>query len=57
MAVVVVPMLAPRVKGYIRSIVITPIPTNGVRADVKTELDCTRIVIPVPIKMAIYPVK
>lgn len=36
--VVVVPILAPNVRGYIRSKDITPIPARGVRADVKIEL-------------------
>jgi len=37
--VVVVPMLEPNVNGYTRSTVKTPNPTNGVKAEVKTELD------------------
>ena len=37
-AVMVVPKFAPSVSGYIRSTVIRPIPTNGVNADVNTEL-------------------
>ena len=56
-AVVVVPIFAPNVNGYILSIDTTPMPTNGVIADVNTELDCTRMVKPVPIRMAKYPVK
>lgn len=52
MAVVVVPILAPSVSGYILSMATTPMPTSGVRADVNTELDCTKIVRPVPIRMA-----
>lgn len=55
--VVVVPMLAPRVIGYILSRPITPTPTKGVRADVKIELDCTRKVNPVPTRIATYPVR
>jgi len=57
MEVVVVPILAPSVSGYILSIDIIPIPTNGVRAEVKMELDWTRKVRPVPITIAAYPVK
>lgn len=47
-AVVVVPMLDPRVSGYTRSIEMTPMPTSGVRVEVKTELDWTIKVIPAP---------
>lgn len=51
--VTVVPMLEPRVSGYIRSRVITLRPTSGVSADVNTELDCTRIVRQAPTIIAI----
>lgn len=55
--VAVVPIFDPKVKGYIRSMLRTPIPTNGVMVDVKIELDWTRIVIPAPSIMATYPVR
>ena len=55
--VVVVPMFAPSVSGYIRSMLTTPTPTRGVMADVKIELDWTKIVRPMPMTMAMYPVK
>ena len=42
--VTVVPMFEPSVNGNTRSIVTKPIPTNGVKVDVKTELDWTIIV-------------
>ncbi|KAK2717522.1 hypothetical protein QYM36_006341, partial [Artemia franciscana] len=54
--VVVVPMFEPRVSGYTRSTVITPTPTRGVRADVKTEDDWTRKVKNAPTINARYPV-
>ena len=57
MLVAVVPMLAPRVRGKTRSMWMTPIPTRGVKVDVKMELLCTKNVTPAPIKMAKYPVK
>ena len=57
MDVAVVPMFEPNVSGYILSMDTTPIPTSGVIADVKTELDWTRIVIPAPMRMATYPVR
>ena len=50
--VIVVPMLAPRVMGNILCTGRTPMPTRGVNADVVTELDCTRIVIKKPTKIA-----
>jgi hypothetical protein len=40
MAVMVVPMLAPRVSGYMRSMCTTPTPTRGVNADVKMDELC-----------------
>lgn len=55
--VVVVPMLEPIDKGYIRSMLTTPMPTKGVKVEVKMELDWSNIVNPIPIKMAMYPVK
>lgn len=55
--VAVVPMLEPRVNGYIRSRVMTPTPTSGVRAEVKTELLWTKKVMPAPTRMAAYPVR
>ena len=55
--VAVVPMLDPRVIGYTLSIRIIPIPTKGVKAEVKTELLWTSMVIPAPTQIAIYPVK
>ena len=48
MAVKVVPMLAPRVRGSICSTVITPRPTRGVKVEVVTEEDCTAMVRAVP---------
>ena len=36
--VIVVPMLDPKIRGKTRSIETRPMPTNGVRVDVKTEL-------------------
>lgn len=48
-------MLEPSVRGYILSNEITPMPASGVSADVKIELDCTRIVMRQPIRMAKYP--
>lgn len=56
MAVKVVPMLEPSVRGYILSIVMTPTPTRGVRADVNMLDDWTRMVNNAPISMARYPV-
>jgi hypothetical protein len=50
--VAVVPIFDPKVNGYILSMLSTPIPTNGVRVDVKMELDWTRTVRPAPIKIA-----
>ena len=50
--VAVVPMLEPRVRGYILSNDITPTPTSGVIAEVKIELLCTTKVIAAPIRMA-----
>lgn len=52
MAVKVVPMLAPRVNGYIRSKCKIPTPTNGVRADVKIDDDCTNMVNAAPRQIA-----
>ena len=46
------PMFDPNVSGYVLSIVITPIPTNGVRVDVKIELLWTRIVMAAPKRIA-----
>ena len=54
MAVAVVPILLPKVNGNIRSRLITPIPTNGVRVEVNTLLLCTNIVIPTPIPINKY---
>lgn len=51
-AVVVVPILEPNVSGYTLSTVSTPKPTRGVRALVKTELDCTKNVITAPTNKA-----
>jgi hypothetical protein len=42
--VVVVPILEPNVNGYILSRDITPMPANGVRAEVNIELLWTKIV-------------
>lgn len=50
--VVVVPILEPSVRGYMRSREMTPMPAKGVRADVKMELLCTRMVMMQPMKMA-----
>lgn len=36
--VIHVPIFAPRLRGYIRSRLTTPTPTNGVNVDVNTEL-------------------
>lgn len=55
--VAVVPILAPRVNGYIRSSEMIPMPTRGVIAEVKMELLWTRKVHKAPARMAIYPVK
>ena len=57
MAVVVVPMLLPRVRGYILSILITPSPTSGVSVEVKTLLLCRRNVNTTPITMNTYLVR
>jgi hypothetical protein len=54
MAVVVVPMLLPRVRGYILSMLITPSPTRGVRVEVNTLLLCSRKVKITPIIMNKY---
>mmetsp|Transcript_12271 Transcript_12271/g.17255 ORF Transcript_12271/g.17255 Transcript_12271/m.17255 type:complete len:251 (+) Transcript_12271:226-978(+) len=54
-AVKVVPMLAPRVRGYICSSWMTPMPTRGVRVEVVMDEDWTRMVMPVPMTMARYP--
>ena len=54
MAVVVVPMLLPRVRGYILSILITPSPTRGVRVEVNTLLLWRRNVNTTPIPMNKY---
>jgi len=51
----VVPMLAPRVKGYICSKRSTPRPTKGVSVEVVMEDDWTTMVIPAPMIMATYP--
>ena len=51
-AVTVVPMFAPRVKGSIFTSGSTPIAQSGVNAEVVTELDWTRIVTPRPISNA-----
>jgi hypothetical protein len=53
----VVPILEPKVKGYMRSKETTPSPTSGVSAEVKTELDCIKNVTPAPMAMAAYPVR
>lgn len=50
--VIVVPILEPRVRGYIRSSSITPMPTSGVKVEVKIELLCTRMVKPAPKRSA-----
>lgn len=42
--VIVVPIFDPNVNGYIRSRVIIPRPTSGVKVDVNIELLCTSIV-------------
>ena len=54
--VAVVPMFEPSVSGNILSSLITPRPTRGVMADVKTELLCTMKVMPAPTMMAKTPV-
>ena len=48
MLVVVVPRFAPRVRGYALSRLTRPAPARGVRVDVKTLDDCTRMVITAP---------
>ena len=50
--VVVVPIFDPRVSGYILFKLITPIPTSGVKVEVKTELLWTRNVSAAPTIMA-----
>ena len=57
MEVKVVPMFEPRVRGYMRSMVMAPIPTRGVRVEVNMLDDCTSMVRTAPIKMATYPVR
>ena len=47
-----VPMLAPSTTGYMRSIVMTPMPTRGVRAEVVIEEDWTQMVSPSPTAIA-----
>jgi hypothetical protein len=47
--VIVVPILAPRVRGYICSTLIRPTPTIGVKTLVVTLELCTAMVIPHPI--------
>ena len=47
--VIVVPMFAPSVRGYIWSTVIMPTPTMGVRTLVVTLELCTAMVMPQPI--------
>ncbi len=47
----VVPTLAPRVKGYILSSERTPIPTSGVKAEVKTDDDWSSMVSRAPAAM------
>ena len=54
MEVVVVPMLLPRVRGYIRSRLITPMPTRGVRVEVNTLELCSRKVRIVPTTRNMY---
>lgn len=55
--VAVVPMLEPKVSGYMRSSLISPMPTIGVNVDVKMELLWTRIVKPAPTRRDRYPAK
>ncbi len=52
MPVIVVPIFEPKVNGKTRSIVTIPNPTNGVKVEVKTLLDCTIMVRIHPIKIA-----
>lgn len=56
MPVAVVPRFDPRVSGYMRSSVMTPMPTSGVIAEVKMELLWTMKVQTAPMRMAMYPV-
>ena len=53
----VVPILLPKVSGKILSKSTNPKPTNGIKLEVKTELDWTSIVNKHPTNKAIYPVK
>ena len=55
MAVTVVPMLAPSVKGHICSRRKTPIPTRGVRAKVVIEEDRTNMIMAAPKMIARHP--
>ena len=52
--VAVVPMLDPSVRGYMRSMWMTPTPTSGVKALVKMDELCTNTVIPAPSRIATY---
>jgi hypothetical protein len=54
--VVVVPIFEPSVIGYAVSKVTNPVPHNGVKVEVNTEEDLTKIVITQPRSMAKYPV-
>ena len=56
-AVIVVPRLAPKVKGNIDSRGITPIPTNGVKTEVVIEEDCTNMVRRAPMIIETYPLR
>lgn len=51
-AVIVVPMFAPRVMGNIFFNGRTPAPQSGVKAEVVTEEDCTMMVMPIPMAIA-----
>mmetsp|Transcript_9712 Transcript_9712/g.23759 ORF Transcript_9712/g.23759 Transcript_9712/m.23759 type:complete len:262 (-) Transcript_9712:800-1585(-) len=55
MAVTVVPRFAPSVMGSICSSWTTSNPTRGVKVDVVTDDDCTTIVTPMPMRIAMYP--
>ena len=52
----ILPILDPKVIGYAVSKVTSPAPQSGVKVDVKTDEDLTRIVITQPNNMAAYPV-
>ena len=54
-AVIVVPILAPKVNGSICSSRSTPIPTRGVKAEVVIEEDWTTMVIAAPRMIPKYP--